>query len=171
MSDIYLVLRSRLESVAESRREWVDVGAGVMREARKAKGLSYETVGRLANVSSKTYERYEKAGRLPADEIDVFAAVLGLTIERPVFVPGSVTIPPGPDEELKAMLELVLAQLADLRGQVEQIRSVTHAPEGGPAERWEQRTARAEEATQAHAQHEQADRPAATEPRHAPRSR
>jgi DNA-binding transcriptional regulator YiaG len=56
MSDLYLVLRSRLAAVAE----WVYIPTDVLREARERKGLSYETMGRVLNVSSKTYERYEK---------------------------------------------------------------------------------------------------------------
>lgn len=80
MSDLYLVLRSRLEAVTN----WVSLGTEVMERARKSKGLSYEAVSRQANVSSKTYERYEKAGRVPEHQISNFADILGLEIERPV---------------------------------------------------------------------------------------
>lgn len=122
MSDMYLVLRSRLESVADSRRQWIDVGTDVMKEARTARGLSYETVARLTHVSSKTYERYEKRGRLPADEIDVFAEALGLSIERPEFVPGTVTIPPpatGEAELVADRLERVVAEAVErLSGEI-----------------------------------------------------
>lgn len=113
MSDMYLVLRSRLESVADSRRQWIDVGTAVMKNARTARGLSYETVARMTHVSSKTYERYEKAGRLPADEIEVFAEALGLTIERPAFVPGTVTIPPPVTDEAAVIAERVERAVAE----------------------------------------------------------
>jgi transcriptional regulator with XRE-family HTH domain len=79
MSDLYLVLRSRLDTVTN----WVTLGTDVMKRARKAKGLSYEGVARQTNVSSKTYERYEKAGRVPEHMVEPFADVLGLEIERP----------------------------------------------------------------------------------------
>lgn len=62
---------------------WVTLGTEVMREARNRKGLSYEGVARAANVSAKTYERYEKAGHVPAHLVGRFATILELEIERP----------------------------------------------------------------------------------------
>ena len=61
MSDLYLVLRSRLPVV----KEWAILGTKPMKEARLRLGLGYETMARKLPVSSKTYERYEKAGRVP----------------------------------------------------------------------------------------------------------
>lgn len=112
MSDLYLVLRSRLESVTS----WVTLGTDVMFRARKAKGLSYEAVARQANVSSKTYERYEKRGRVPEHEVEMFADILGLEIERPARE--RVTLEP-PLVEADALvsiavrLESLEAQLAE----------------------------------------------------------
>jgi len=82
MSDLYLVLRSRLEAVTN----WVQLGSDVMATARNRRGLSYEAVARLANVSAKTYERYEKRGRVPEHMVGTFADVLGLEIVRPALV-------------------------------------------------------------------------------------
>lgn len=79
---MYLVLRRRLTEVS---KEWVVLGMEVMRDARKAKGLSYEGVARQIPVSSKTYERYEKRGAVPVELVDKFAVVLDLEIERPEF--------------------------------------------------------------------------------------
>lgn len=79
MSDLYLVLRSRLEAVPE----WVFIDSDVLRDARDRKGLSYETMARTLPVSSKTWERYEKAGRVPRSLLAKVAAVLDLEIEEP----------------------------------------------------------------------------------------
>ena len=79
MSDMYLVLRRRLSDVTD----WVELGTETMRNARKALGLSYETAARLIPVSSKTYERWEKAGRVPRHLVPKMAEVLGLEIEIP----------------------------------------------------------------------------------------
>jgi transcriptional regulator with XRE-family HTH domain len=76
---MYLVLRRRLSDVTD----WVQLGTETMRNARKALGLSYETAARLIPVSSKTYERWEKAGRVPRHLVPKMAEVLGLEIEIP----------------------------------------------------------------------------------------
>src|SRR5574337_1050375 len=81
MSDLYLVLRSRLEAV----QQWVAIGTDVMSAARAAKGLSYEAVARQIPCSAKTYERHEKRGRVPLEHVDRYAQVLGITVERPEF--------------------------------------------------------------------------------------
>lgn len=82
MSDLYLVLRSRLASVPE----WVFIESAVLRQARERRGYSYEAMGRLLSVSSKTYERYEKAGRVPPPLVPRLAEVLQLEIEEPPLV-------------------------------------------------------------------------------------
>lgn len=110
MSDLYLVLRSRLDAVTN----WVAISTDVLRSARKAKGLSYEAVSRLANVSSKTYERYEKEGRLPEHSVDAFAEILGLEIDRPART--RVTVGTDPETELAA-----------LRGEVAEVREMVQA--------------------------------------------
>jgi transcriptional regulator with XRE-family HTH domain len=80
MSDLYLVLRSRLESMPE----WVYIDSDILREARERRGLSYETMARTLPVSSKTWERYEKAGRIPRPLLAKAAGVLELEIEEPI---------------------------------------------------------------------------------------
>src|SRR5215831_14410989 len=79
MSDLYLVLRHRLDVVVD----WVDIGTETLLNARKAKGYSYETMGRLLHVASKTWERWEKEGRIRRDMVEQIADVLELEIERP----------------------------------------------------------------------------------------
>jgi transcriptional regulator with XRE-family HTH domain len=88
MSDLYLVLRSRLAAVAE----WVYIPTHVLRER---KGLSYEAMGRVLNVSSKTYERYEKAGRVPPALVRPVAVAVDIEIEEPrrIRVVGTVDEP------------------------------------------------------------------------------
>lgn len=80
MSDLYLVLRSRLEAVPE----WVFIDTAVLRAGRERKGLSYEAMGRELHVSSKTWERHEKQGRVPRPLVPAVAATLDLEIEEPV---------------------------------------------------------------------------------------
>src|SRR3954466_13408224 len=79
MSDMYLVLRSRLSEVTT----WVELGSDVMRDARKRTGLSMEAVARLVHVSLKTYDRWEKRGAVPRHEVQAVAAALGLEIDDP----------------------------------------------------------------------------------------
>lgn len=89
MSDLYLVLRHRLDHVAD----WFPIETEVLREARRRLKLSYETVAREIPVSSKTYERYEKRGRVPRDILPRLAQILELEIETPAREPLRVTEP------------------------------------------------------------------------------
>lgn len=84
MSDMYLVLRRRLNSVAT---EWLDIPTDVVKEARKRKGLSYESAARQVPVAAKTWERWEKRGRVPLFHVDKIAQILALEIERPALAP------------------------------------------------------------------------------------
>lgn len=134
MSELYLVLRRRLESV----RRWVQVPTDVLRDARKTQGLSYEATGRLLNISSKTYERYEKQGRLPLELVDAIADVLGLTIERPDIRPGVVQIPPIHGDRLPAEAPTVQAlreELADVRASLARVEELLAGEEPSRASR------------------------------------
>ena len=96
MSDLYLILRHRLDGVTD----WFDIATAVLREARTRKSLSYETVARHLHVSSKTYERYEKQGRVPRELLPKVAEVLGLEIETATPTPLRVTDTWSPNDEL-----------------------------------------------------------------------
>jgi transcriptional regulator with XRE-family HTH domain len=102
MSDLYLVLRNRLEAVAE----WVGIEPQVLRAARERRGLSYETMAREVHVSAKTWERYEKAGRVPRHALRVIAGVLELEIEEPAMAPVIIA---GSDGERSEILERLAA--------------------------------------------------------------
>lgn len=78
MSELYIVLRNRLAVV----KDWVPIGQKRMREARVRKGLSYEAMGRILHISSKTWDRWEKRGAVPVHDLDRVADVLGLEVER-----------------------------------------------------------------------------------------
>jgi transcriptional regulator with XRE-family HTH domain len=78
MSELFLVLRRRLEDVVD----WTHLGTETLRLARKRKGLSYEGISRLLNVSSKTAERWEKQGRVPTHRLAAVATLLDLEIEE-----------------------------------------------------------------------------------------
>jgi transcriptional regulator with XRE-family HTH domain len=83
MSELYLILRRRLDLV----KDWVPIETAILREARLRLGMSYETVARKLPVSSKTYERYEKAGRVPRESLPRLAEVLELEISQPTRAP------------------------------------------------------------------------------------
>ena len=91
MSDLYLVLRRRLEEV----KNWAYIDTDVLRSARDSRGLSYEAMGRLIPTSSKTYERWEKAGRIPVELVAAIADLLDLEIERPRRERTAVTVVEG----------------------------------------------------------------------------
>lgn len=113
MSGIYLVLRRRLEDVVD----WVELGTELMWSSRKARGYSYEAMGRLLNVAAKTYERWEKRGCVPRHMLDQVAEVLDLELERPprlsvaVADGDGVTLPPLAFEALLQTQDAMIAQL------------------------------------------------------------
>jgi transcriptional regulator with XRE-family HTH domain len=109
MSDMYLVLRNRVNMV----KDWAELGTDTMREARQVRGLSYEAVARLIPVSSKTYERWEKRGAVPRHDLQNVAAVLGLEVERPVPVTVLVPDPILDNGQALADLRRRQAELAD----------------------------------------------------------
>lgn len=126
MSDLYLVLRHRVSEV----KQWASLGTEVMRDARQARGWSYETVARKIPVSSKTYERYEKAGQVPVELVDKIAGILGLEIERPEFR-RVVSLPAeGPGGDLRRKLDQIDELVRDVRTLLEE-----REPEAPPAPR------------------------------------
>lgn len=99
MSDLYLVLRHRLSDV----NDWVDLGTTTLLTARKRQGLSYEAMGRQLNVASKTYERYEKRGRIPRQMLVKVADILDLEIDQPTRERITLPAEPGLAEEVRAL--------------------------------------------------------------------
>lgn len=125
MSELYLVLRSRIPTVGD----WINLGDELLRSARKRKGLSYEAMGRQLNVAAKTWERWEKAGRVPPWRLADVAEVLELEIDRPP-VAARVAPLPEPDangltdaerlSRLEARLVKLVARLELAVGRLEQ---------------------------------------------------
>lgn len=113
MSDLYLVLRHRLSEAVQGH-DWIEIDTHVLRDARKAKGLSYEAMGRILNVASKTYERWEKAGRVPRQDVHRVAAALNLEIDAPPDQ-GRIELPR--DDELAK-------QVGELRDQMDRIEQL-----------------------------------------------
>jgi len=119
--------------------DWVPIGTDTLRAARKAKGYSYEAMGRLLSVSSKTYERYEKTGRVRRDMLDLVAEVLGLEVERLPAAKVTVSEPGESGAAELAEMRLALAELAELKETVARIEKLLlalsgspHEPEGSP---------------------------------------
>lgn len=124
MSELYLTLRSRLEEVTN----WVILGREVMRNARNAKGLSYEAVGRSLSVSAKTYERWERQGRVPRGDLDRLAKVIGLQVEHPSFEEPVVILEP---EATPQGGDDLSAWMARVEGKVDEaLRRLDHLDRG-----------------------------------------
>lgn len=95
--------------------EWVLIDTEVLRSARDSRGLSYETMARQLHVSSKTWERYEKAGRVPRPLLAQVADILDLEIEEPAprkVVIESAEVRIEAIDELKRYLDERLDELA-----------------------------------------------------------
>lgn len=132
MSDLYLILRRRLEDVTD----WVELGTPTLKNARKARGLSYEAMGREMNVAAKTWERYEKRGRVPRHLLPQVAEVLELEIDWPKRTTVTIAEPPNGASQI-AQLEDVLREtrltreaLQDLAAAVARFESLVRGNEG-----------------------------------------
>lgn len=77
MSELYLVLRRRLEAVAE----WVHIGTEEMQAAQDGLGLSNERLAAKLFIVSKTWERWKAKGAVPRGQLPLVASVLGLEVE------------------------------------------------------------------------------------------
>jgi hypothetical protein len=77
--DLYLVLRERLEAVADT----IHIDREILDEAQNARGFSHERMARDLYISEKTWRRWKAKAAIPADRLDDVAEVLNLDIERP----------------------------------------------------------------------------------------
>ena len=101
------------------------VETDVLREARRRAGLSYEAVARQLHIASKTYERYEKQGRVPRGQLERLADLLELEIETPERKPLTLkTSPPVSDTEAEIIerLDGITQLLEELREQTKSRR-------------------------------------------------
>jgi hypothetical protein len=120
MSDLYLVLRERIEEVSS----WHHLGKEVLREAQQALGLSDEKLAREIPVSTRTWIRWKDRGAVPAQSLDRVAAVLGLEIER--RRPPAIEVLEGDGEEESALEEQV-RELAARQSEVIEALALTQA--------------------------------------------
>lgn len=120
MSELYLVLRRRLEQVPE----WVYLPTADLKAARGRAGLSYENLARELHVSSKTWERYEKAGRVPRHLMPAVVRILDLEIEEPKVGPIIARAETVDEQDERAQVARVLAAVEELRGEVRELLEV-----------------------------------------------
>lgn len=85
------------------RFEWVEVKSDLLRDARRHQGKSKEAVARELGVSTRTYERYERNGRLPAHQLKGIATALGLEFIETDETPRSVFLRKRDEDRLAAV--------------------------------------------------------------------
>lgn len=118
MSELFLVLRRRLDEVAK----WVAIDTTTLKNAREAKGLSYEAVARNLGISAKTWERYEKDGRVPRWQVRDIADLLELEVaESP---PPQVDVPSEADDDRISRLE---TRVEDMDAKVDRLLEILGA--------------------------------------------
>lgn len=145
--DLYLVLRERLEAVADT----IHIDSEILNEAQNARGFSHERMARELYISEKTWRRWKAKAAIPADRLDDVATVLNLDIERPpahrVILADEATRLLGEEADVAAdiheiglrlaALEAKVAELptaADLKTGLESLRrSIARATQGTPA--------------------------------------
>lgn len=130
MSDLYLILRHRLTDTVAGRTDWVEIETEVLRRARMSAGLSYEAMGRKLNVASKTWERWEKDGRIPRRDLPRVAKILELEIDWP-RTPIRIEVPEDQEQRLTRVEEQVAGlrdDFADVRQGVADLRALLQPP-------------------------------------------
>lgn len=78
MSCLYLDLRSRIPVMGE--RDWTEVPPDELRSAQKRAGKSDEEMAVDLHVTTKTWWRWRKQGRIPTTSVPAVARVLGLDL-------------------------------------------------------------------------------------------
>jgi hypothetical protein len=122
MSELYLVLRRRLEAVAE----WVQLGTDEMQAAQDRLGLSNERLAAELYVVSKTWERWKQRGMVPRHQLANVAEVLGLEVETPA--PVRVTpVPRG-----RATRADQLDQIDERLARIEEALGIARSGRGAP---------------------------------------
>ncbi len=115
MSDMYLVLRSRLEDV----QSWIDLGVDVIRDAQKRTGLSDERLARQVPISTRTWIRWRERGQVPTHSLERIAELLQLEVERSQRP--RVIVDDLPLDRLGELEERVLSQLEGMQTILERL--------------------------------------------------
>jgi hypothetical protein len=122
--DLYLVLRERVETVAEG----FTIGKDVLDAAQQARGFSHERMGRELEISEKTWRRWKAAGVVPYEKLDDVAKVLRLELERPQ--PQRIVVQEVSGDELA----LLRGEIQELRAAIDRVEMlVRDAFPGAPA--------------------------------------
>lgn len=102
-------------------------------DARDAKGLSREAVARQLGTSAKTYERYEKEGRVPTHTVEKLAGILDLSIAR---VPArTLTVEEDPEtSDLRALVVRIEDAARSIAEESERIAELLSGQENVPAQ-------------------------------------
>jgi transcriptional regulator with XRE-family HTH domain len=127
MSELYLVLRSRLDGVVD----WVYLDGKVVIDARARKGLGREALGAKLHIAAKTLERYEKRSRFPRAIIPALADELDIRIEQPLTEPLTATVR-GPEADAGGEIALLRAALVEVLGKLDRILDLLE-PRDAPA--------------------------------------
>lgn len=129
MSDLYLTLHRRLDEVAR----WTHLDTQTLIDARDAKGLGREAVARQLGTSAKTFERYEKEGRVPTYLVERLAGLLDLNIER---VPArTITVEDDPEiSDLRALVVRIEDAAQSIAAESERIADLLAAQATFPAQ-------------------------------------
>lgn len=115
---MYLELKSKIPVVAARTA----VGRERLQAAQDAVGLSNERLARLIPVSTKTWERWKKAGEIPTQWLPQVARALRLELVEAPAVPAVVELRPTAAEPLLARVAETVADLAE--GQQELLAEV-----------------------------------------------
>lgn len=127
MSDLYLVLRSRLDDVSS----WVSLGVDVIRDAQHRVGLSDERLARQIPVSTRTWIRWRDRGQVPTHSLERVAALLDLQVERSERP--RVTVEEVPSDRLGELEDRVLSQLESMQATLEDLGARVEAMSSRPA--------------------------------------
>lgn len=137
MSDLYMVLRSRLESVAE----WVTLGTDVMLQAMREQGLSHERAARMIPVTEKTWRRWVAKGQVQRRDLPKVVEILNLEIEQPARRRVVLREPVG-DGVSPAKLQEALDRIAHLEDLVERLLATLDARDESGSRPSRRRTSR-----------------------------
>ena len=121
---------------------WVRIPTEDLRAARSRLGLSYDNVARHLNLTTKTYTRWEKTGRINTQYLDRLSEILELKIDRPEAIHVTIAEPPDALPMLQALdhrLGALEAEIVELQRLLRALLSASGQGDDNPEQQSETR--------------------------------
>jgi transcriptional regulator with XRE-family HTH domain len=107
-----------------THKRWINISSEALREARIRKDLSYEGIARLIPVASKTWMRWEKAGRVDAAAFERVVEILNLDVQMEAPPERVTVVVPERPTDGTAFAIMLDRRFAELQAEIKELKSL-----------------------------------------------